>query len=120
MSKAAKSVFVFGAYIFVVGISLMAIPNFSLVMFGLDEATDVWVRAMGLLTFYLGFYYMMCARMEIAYFFKLTVYVRFSVIFFFTAFVLLGYAKWPLILFAVVDFLGGIWTAIALKSSKSN
>lgn len=119
MSNAAKSVFIMGVYIFFVGISLMTIPNVFLVLFGLDPATDVWVRAMGLLTFYLGVYYIMCARKNIIYFFKISVYVRLSVILFFTTFVLMGYSKWPLILFAVVDFASGVWTAIALQSDNN-
>ena len=40
--------------------------------------------------------------------------------YFFTAFVPLGLAQPPLILFGVVDLLGAIWTGLALRSLKSN
>jgi hypothetical protein len=52
-------------------------------------------------------------------FLKLTVYTRSSLIVFFAAFVLLGLASPPLILFGVVDLLGAIWTGLALRSPKT-
>jgi hypothetical protein len=51
-------------------------------------------------------------------FFQWMVYARSSVILFFDAFVLLGFADPPLILFGVVDLLGDIWTGLALRSQK--
>lgn len=54
MGKAAKSVFVFGIYILVVGTTLMITPNTLLGPFGLELATDVWVRVTGMLIEILG------------------------------------------------------------------
>jgi hypothetical protein len=51
--------------------------------------------------------------------FRLTVYACSSVIVFFAAFVLLGFANAPLILFGVVDLLGAIWTGLALRSAET-
>ena len=66
----------------------------------------------------LGVYYVVLARGESAVFFRLTVYLRGSVIVFFTAFVLLGIASPPLILFGAVDLLGAVWTGLALRQSR--
>ncbi len=118
MSKSARSVFVFGLYLVLLGIVLMVIPNLLLGIFFLPSTTEVWIRVAGMLLLFLGFYYTMAARKEMTDFFQWTVYVRSSVIIFFTVFVLLGYAKAPLILFGVVDLLGAIWTSIALRSPK--
>ena len=117
MSNSARSVFIFGLYLFVLGIVLLAVPNVLLRIFSLPDAADVWVRVAGMLVFFLGFYYTQAARKNLTDFFQWTVYVRASVIVFFTIFVVLGFATPPLILFAVVDFLGAVWTGLAIRSS---
>lgn len=119
MSNSARSVFVFGLYLLVLGIVLLVVPNFLLGMFFLPSTADVWIRVVGMLLLFLGFYYVQAARKEMTDFFQWTVYVRPTVILFFTVFVLLGYASFPLILFGVVDLLGAIWTGLALRSAKT-
>ncbi len=118
MSKGALSVFVFGLYLLVLGIVLIVVPNFLLGLFSLPGTTEVWIRVVGMLVLILFFYYTQAARKEFTDFFRFTVYARASVIVFFIAFVLLGFADPPLILFGVVDLLGAIWTALALRSPK--
>jgi hypothetical protein len=44
MSKAAKSIFIFGLYLGLAGIALVLIPNLLLRVFGVPAAQDVWVR----------------------------------------------------------------------------
>ncbi len=119
MSKGARSVFVFGLYLGVLGIVLLLAPNFLLGIFFLPSTTEVWLRVVGMLVLFLGFYYALAARKELTDFLRLTLYTRSTVILFFAAFVLLGFAKPPLILFGVVDLLGAIWTALALRSPKT-
>ena len=119
MSNSARSVFVFGLYLAVLGIVLLVAPNFLLGMFSLTSTTEVWIRIVGMLVLYLGFYYTQAARKEMTDFFRWTVYPRSTVIIFFAAFVLLGFASPPLILFGVVDLLGAIWTGLALRSPKT-
>ena len=63
--------------------------------------------------------YTLAARADLRPFFPWTVYVRGSVILFFAAFVLLGYAPAQLILFSVVDLLGALWTWLALRAAKA-
>ena len=119
MSNSARSVLVFGLYLVVLGIVLLVVPNFLLGMFVLPSTTEVWIRVAGMLVLFLGFYYIQAARKEMTDFFRWTVYVRPTVIVFFAAFVLLGFASLPLILFGVVDLLGAIWTGLALRSPKT-
>jgi hypothetical protein len=119
MSKAARSVFVFGLYLVLLAIVLLVAPNFLLGLFFLPSTTEVWVRVVGMLVLFLGFYYVQAGRKELADFFRWTMYPRSTVILFFAAFVLLGFAKPPLILFGVVDLLGVIWTGLALRASKT-
>ena len=119
MSNSARSVFVFGLYLLVLGIILLVAPNFLLGMFSLPGTTEVWIRVVGMLVLFLGFYYTQAARKEMTDFFRWTVYARTAVIVFFIAFVLLDFASPPLILFGAVDLLGAIWTALALRSAKT-
>ena len=119
MSKAARSVFVFGIYLVFLGIALLVVPNLLLGMFFLPGTSEVWVRVVGMLVLFLGFYYIQAGRRELTDFFRWTLYPRSTVILFFAAFVLLDFAKPPLILFGVVDLLGVIWTAMALRTSKT-
>jgi len=119
ISKSARSVFVFGLYLAVLGIVLLVASNFLLGMFGLPSTTEVWIRTVGMLVLFLGFYYTQAARKEMAAFFRWTVERRYTVIIFFVVFVLLGFASPPLIIFGVMDLLGAIWTGLALRSPKT-
>lgn len=118
MSKAANSVFLFGIYLASLGIVLVAIPNLLLSTFGIPDTNEVWIRVVGMLVLLLAVYYTQAARLELTGFFSLTVYARASVIIFFTAFVLMGYVKPVLILFGAVDFLGAMWTWLALRADR--
>lgn len=119
MSSSARSVFVFGLYLVVLGIILVVAPNILLGMFFIPHTAEVWIRVVGMLVLILGFYYTQAARKEMIDFFRWTVYARSTVIVFFAAFVLLDFASPTLILFGAVDLLGAIWTGLALRSSKN-
>ena len=110
MSPAAKSVFVFGIYLSILGIILVAVPNVMLSLFGLPETEEVWIRVVGVLVLVIAVFDIQLARKEVREFFWIGVYARCSVIVFFTAFVLAGYVQPVLILFGVIDLLGALWT----------
>ncbi len=116
MSSSARTVFFFGIYLALTGLTLLFAPNVLLGMFDLPETSEVWIRVVGMLAGYIGFYYIQAARQELTTFFRLTVYTRSTAILFFAAFVWLGYAELPLVLFGVVDFLGAMWTWWALRA----
>jgi hypothetical protein len=115
MSSSAKSVFVFGIYLSVLGITLMAVPNALLSLFGIPATDEVWIRIVGMLILFLSVYYYRFARSETVEFFWVGIYLRSSVIIFLTAFVLAGYVKPVLILFGVIDLAGALWTWWAMK-----
>lgn len=119
MSKSAVSLFVFGLYVGVLGILFIVAPNYLLKPISGLSTTEVWIRLFGMLLFYLGFYYIQAARKGITDFFRWTVYTRSTVIVFAIAFVLLGFARPPLIMFALIDLLGAIWTGLALRSERT-
>jgi len=118
MSRAARSLLVFGIYILILSLLLIIIPNLFLSLFGFPPTTEVWLRVAGVLLLYLAIYDIQAARAELTSFFMWSIYTRGSVIFVFTAFVILGFSGPMLILFGVADFLSAIWTATALRSEK--
>jgi hypothetical protein len=117
MSKAAISVLVFGIYLALTGLGFLLAPNMMLGLFGFPATTEVWIRVVAMLLLILAYYYIRAARSEMTGFFRLTVHHRASVIVFFVVFVILGLAQPMLIGFGVVDLLGAIWTALALRKT---
>jgi hypothetical protein len=115
MSRAAKTAVAFGIYL--VGLSglLLLIPNWLIGLFGIAPTSEVWIRVVGMLVFFLAMYYLQAARAEETGFLRWSVYLRASVIGFFSVFVLLDLAPAALLLFAGVDLMGAVWTALALR-----
>ncbi|HEX8844461.1 MAG TPA: hypothetical protein VF791_07445 [Pyrinomonadaceae bacterium] len=119
MSQAAKSLFVFGIYLCILGLILLFVPNLILQAFGAPPTNEVWIRINGMLVLCLSFYYVLAARNELTSFIRWTVWARVAVIFYFAAFVLLVSAPKALLLFGLVDLLSALWTWLALKKDKS-
>ena len=115
MTRGARSVFVFALYLFVLGVTLLVVPNLLLALFELPQTGEVWIRVVGMLVTLLGFYYLQAARNELKAFFLATVFGRFAVLMFFIGFVVLGFAPPVLILFAVIDVAGALWTGLCLR-----
>jgi hypothetical protein len=115
MSSSAKSVFYFGIYLVALGLSLLFFPNIPLNLFGVPSTHEVWIRVVGMLLLALSVYYLVSSRYELVPIFKVTMYVRSTIILFFIAFVLAGLVTPNIIPFAVVDFIGAGWTYFALK-----
>ncbi|MGA9994268.1 MAG: hypothetical protein WBP93_02585, partial [Pyrinomonadaceae bacterium] len=57
MSQAAKSLFVFGIYLFGLGLILLFVPNLILQLFGVTPTNEVWIRLNGMFVLCLSFYY---------------------------------------------------------------
>lgn len=118
MSKAARSVLVFGVYVLIMGLTLMIVPNALLGLFRYPTSDEVWVRVVGFLAATVGYYYIVAARSELTPFFEASVRARPFLIVCFIVFVSLGLAKPVLVLFGAIDLLGAIWTWLMLRSSN--
>jgi hypothetical protein len=118
MSNPARSIFVFGIYLALIGLGLLIVPNTLLGLFMLPATADVWIRVVGMLSLFLSFYFIQAARGEATAFFQWSVYVRSTTILFLIAFVLLGYATPYILPFGVIDLAGAIWTGLTLRSAK--
>ena len=120
MSRAAASVLAFGIYMVIVGLALLVVPNVLLSLFASPTTTEIWIRILGFIVVVLGYYYIVAARHELTPLFRASVYGRPAVIVCFSGFVLLGMAEPTLALFGILDLLGAIWTAFALRYSRQN
>lgn len=118
MNRAATSIRVFGIYLILLGVALIAVPNLVLAPFGLPSTSEVWLRVVGVLVASLGYYYVEGARHDFVPFYRATVLVRPFVFLSFVAFVFLGLVKPVLILFGAVDLVGAAWTFFGLRSSR--
>ena len=116
MSKSAFSAKVFAIYLFVIGPVLVVAPNFLLGLFGIAPSTEVWIRVVGLIACMLGIYVWGAAKHENRPFLEASVYTRCIVFLAFLTFALLGLASPMIVLFGVLDLLGGLWTHFALKA----
>jgi hypothetical protein len=117
MSRAARSLFVFGVYLCGLGLLLLLAPNLLLRVFGAPTTSEVWIRVTGMLVLCLSFYYVQAARSELTSFIRWTVWTRLTVIVYFAAFVLLASAPRALLLFGLVDLLAAVWTWLALRAA---
>lgn len=120
MSKSAFSAKVFAVYLFVLGPVLVFAPNFLLTVFGIPATTEVWIRVVGVIAFMLGVYAWVAATHEFRPFLEASVYTRFVVFIAFSAFAILELGSPVIVLFGLIDLLGGIWTYFALKADAQS
>lgn len=117
MSAATLSMAVWAAYVFVLGGVVLLVPNILLSVLGIAETDEVWIRVVGLLLIGYGLYYWTAIRAGFRPLYVMSAWFRFALV---AVLVVLAIAigPWQLVLFAVVDFLGGLWTYIALRSEQ--
>lgn len=119
MRSASVSIKVFGVYVMLAGIMLLLAPNLLLSPLGFAAATEIWVRVLGAVAMVLGYYYWACGSAEARAFFKATIAGRFAFAALCLGLVLAMAAPWQLMIFGVVDVLGAVWTASALRSGPA-
>lgn len=126
-SHAAASMYYFSYWILICGVCLMLAPKLLLNLIGItmsDSATGepnyIVGHLFGMVLIFLAFYYQMVSRHEaMREFYRWTTYTRFLALPGTVVFVLLGLGKPITIGFVVVDFLGALWTTLALRKDES-
>ena len=119
MSRAAKSLFVFGIYVGVLGLLLLLVPNLLLRLFGVPPTREVWIRLNGMFLLCFSLFYVLAARNELTNFIRWTVWARITIIFYLAAFVVLVSAPQALLWFGLIDLLAALWTWLALKKDEA-
>jgi hypothetical protein len=121
MNAEARSVFVFGVYLAVVGLTLVVQPSLLLPLFGIPATEEIWLlRVSGTLVVIIGFFCIQAGRFDWAEFYRGSITTRLWVMACFSSYVILGIAPRELLIVATIDFLGATWTALALRSKKAS
>ena len=110
MDKASKSVFIFGIYILITGLTLLLFPALLLSLLMIDVTPNIWMQLLGLALSALGYYYIKAARDNNVDFYKGTIPIRIGQ--FFVVTFLVWHYEGPYILIAVsgIEALSGILT----------
>ncbi len=119
MSRAGKSVYYFGMYIFITGLLLLFIPNLLLALVNQPTTNEVWIRLAGMLLLILGLFYYVVGKNDFVPGIKLTLLTRSSAFFIILGFILFDLVSWVIFLFWLGDLAGAIWTLWALKADKA-
>jgi len=119
MSRAGRSMFWFGFWVLACGIFLMFFPGMKLRVAGITVSNDVILRIQGMVLLFLAIYSFVAGRRpEFRPLYQVTVYTRASALPVTAAMVLRLRANPLIILFTVVDALGALWTALALRADR--
>lgn len=117
MTRAARSVFVFGVYLVGTGALLIGAPNVLLGPLGIAAPTEPWIHVLGMIVAVLGGYYIAAARAELEAFFRATVLFRTLALAGFAGLAVAGLAPATLIGFGVIDAIAAFWTWTALRAA---
>lgn len=118
MNKSSYTLFYFSIYLLVTGLILLLSPNTLLGLFGLPHTEEIWIKVVGMLVLFLGFYYQDAARNNYLSFKRLSVKLRWMVLFFFCVFASLKWVDPMLIAFGVIDVAGALWTHNELRKER--
>ena len=118
MSKAARSLYVFGVYLIVAGPGFVFVPNLVLGTLSVATTTEVWIRVLGIVVTILGVYYIAAARSGATLLFQVSVWARVGFLAAMIGLIALGQAPLPLVGFGIIDGLGALWTGLSLRADQ--
>jgi hypothetical protein len=109
---------VWTGYVLLLGIGLLLTPNVILSVFQIDETDEAWIRIVGLLLIGDGAFYWTAVQVEFTRLYRMSVGVRWGIA---AGLIVLAFTvgPWQLVLFALVDLLGGLWTHLALRADST-
>jgi hypothetical protein len=116
MQSPRISLLFWAIYALALGAGLLLVPEQVLGLLGFDEPNEVWVRVLGAVSIVLGFYYLMSTFNDARWFYRASVIGRWGLAVL-MVFLAITAGPWQLLLTAVADFLGGLWTFLALRAS---
>ena len=120
MSPAARSLFVFGIYVTVAGLTFLVAPAAMIELLRFPPASDGWLRVVGLLAVAIGVYDMVGSSSGSLAYVRASVWVRVGFAAGIALLVVTGQMTPPVIVFGFVDLVGAVWTARALRRPSPN
>ncbi|MFC0213366.1 hypothetical protein ACFFK0_13030 [Paenibacillus chartarius] len=120
MSAIARTVYVFGLYLILLGIALLLVPGWLDALLGVDPEDNGWLRLSGLLAAVTGTLYCGIAVNGSAGLCRLTIVTRIGAAVMLAVLVSLGQLPGSFLVLAWIDAAGGLWTHIvSLRSGKA-
>ncbi len=119
MTNAARSIYVFGIYLIVLGGILIGSPDTLLGALGIPLTTEPWIRVLGIPVMAIGMLDVACARAEQTAFFRATVGTRSFAFVVFVVFALSGIIPPVLLAFGAIDLAGALWTFASLRGKTA-
>jgi hypothetical protein len=116
MTPAARSIYIFGLYLVVLGAILIGTPNTLLALVRIQPTTEPWIRVAGVPIMAMGMLFLANARAEQTAFMRTSVWVRLFPVIAFIVFALLKIVPPVVVLFGVVDAAAAAWTYMALRA----
>lgn len=116
MSPATRSMAVWTGYVVLLGAGFLLIPNVILSVLEIELTDEVWIRIVGMFLIGYGVYYWTAMQAEFTALYEMSVWGRWAIV---VVLILLAFTvgPWQLVLFAFVDFLGALWTFLALRAT---
>ncbi|NDJ52636.1 MAG: hypothetical protein GYB68_06080 [Chloroflexi bacterium] len=118
MTRAARSVLIFGIYIIASGSVLLVFPEAMTTFMGIPAPLDGWARLFGAMAVWLGIYYVVCGQSDARGFIQATVHLRPTVLPTLVVLVLLGEFPVGVVGMGVADLLGAVWTFLAMRADQ--
>ncbi len=114
MRNARLSMLIFGLYYVVAGAGYLVLPGFIASQLDVAASGEIWVRFAGLLLLALGYLYVQAGRKQLIPLLRWSVHIRAFSFLTFIVLWLLGVAEVIVLIFAVVEIGGALWTWLSL------
>lgn len=118
MNRAARSVFLFGFYVVVMGAALVVAPQAMFRLLELPPSSDGFIRMIGLLALVIGYYDIAGGKSEALIYLRASVLVRFGFATGVALIVATGQMPPALLPIGAMDFAGAVWTAWELRQAS--
>jgi hypothetical protein len=118
MTRAGRSVYLFGVYLVVTGGVLIGSPNTLFALLRLPSTNEPWAHVLGVAVMAMGMLHVATARAELVPFFRASIWVRVFVLLSFVVMATLRVVPPIVIAFGLTDAAFAFWTYLALRGSS--
>ena len=120
MTNSSKSLYYFGIYVLVTGVTICIFPDQFVSILKLPEIPTSWARFIGLLVIVIGGYDILSGRNNVKTLIKASIYLR--LLFFLGVLVLFlsGQMTNKILPLGIIDLIGAIWTALSISAESKS
>jgi hypothetical protein len=118
MTRAARSVYIFGILLIIVGATLIISPNVIITLILQPATSEPWAHVLGVPIAAVGVFHVVAARQELVPFFRTSIWVRYCVLTTFVLMALLRIVPPIVAAFGLTDFAFAMWTRAELRKAE--